>query len=126
MKKIFAIGLSFLLCFSFVSTVFAAEEQTPVQAFVSDAQAVQHSDPAALGALGKMAVRLFDEVTPYAENVTVETEDDNDALTNLLLQVYDQAGATVVDLPALPEGPMAAPKRTDSADGLPEGSGRTR
>lgn len=123
MKKILAVAISFLLCFSFAGAVSAADNQTPAQEFVSEAQAIRHSDPSQLGSLAQMAVRLFDDVTPYVENVTVVTEDDNDALTDLLLQVYDQAGATLMDLPAIPNGPMAAPKRTDNIEDTPEGSG---
>lgn len=123
MKKILAIVMSVLLCFSFVATVLAADDLTSVQEFVSDAQSMQHSDPSRLGSFGQMAVQFFDEVAPYVENVTVVAEENDDALTDLLLQVYDQAGATAVEIPALPNGPMAAPKRTDSANDAPEGSG---
>ena len=122
-KKLLAIGLAILLCLSLTTVAFAADEATAAQAFVAGAQETLHQDKAELGTLDRMAVSLLEDVSAYAGKASVTVEDNDAALTALLLEVYENAGATTVDLPAVPAGPKASPKYRASANDDPAGSG---
>ena len=122
-KKILALGLAVLLSLSLTTVAFAADDAAAAQEFAAGAQEVLHPDKAALGALDKMAVSLLEDVSVYAGKATVTIDENDAALTNLLLEVYDNAGATAVELPAVPAGPKAAPKYRAAANDDPAGSG---
>ena len=84
-KKLFSVLLAFAICFAAAVPAFAAAEP---EAEISDTDR-----------LAQMAADLVEDITPYAEKATVIAKDDA-AFTALLLQRYESAGLTALELPA--------------------------
>ena len=100
-KKILAVLLSALICLSIPFSAGAASGRTQTAAeFVSaireDLQTTQEN----LSSLKNIAVGLLEDVSSYADNISVTGKKSAEALTDVLLNVYEDAGATQVDLTA--------------------------